>query len=385
MSTAKPFFSILVPTFSQQAQAEATVASLLNQTFADFEIIVCDNWSVDQTFEVFNNHADSRVRVVRLPRHGLPSAMLEHGWKESNGRYVAILSAGDAFVHDALAQFKQVIDKKGAKFLSCRPAEFFDHRLPPEDARHASAGKTTTPATTGRVIPIPSLAYLSSFYSLSPFFSWQPSGHVFERELAERAAAKYQGLFRGPTPQAYGWPALASLTKSVTLIDRPLFVRHQSPKVWDLGAASDGSTEAEVFDVHEGWDVDLTELPVKAHAMIAALANGLWGLQRHPSAKALKRFGQDEHTFADLLDAELTSRKKNGFRVAVGEPERVAEWRKTLPSKPSPEVLANRLQARAWSIAWSVQNRVGTKPGISRECSAEGGMAEACKLVSDAR
>jgi Glycosyl transferase family 2 len=379
--TSKPFFSIVVPTFSQQAQAEATVESILQQSFRDFEIIVCDNWSVDQTFAVMNSHLDSRVSVVRPTRHGLPASLMEMGWQQANGRYVVILSAGDALVPGALDRFKHDIDKYKAKFLFCRPAEFFDHRLPEKDARHAQAGKVTAPATTGRTVRIPSLGYLSSFYSLSPFFSWQPSGHIFERELAEKATERFQCLFRGPTPQAHGWPALALLTKTVALIDKPLFVRHQAPKVWDLGAASDGSTEADVFDVHEGWDVDLTEIPVKAHAMIASLADGLWGIQRHPNAKALKRFGRDEHTFGDLLVAEIASRKKNGFRVAEGELERVEAWRKTLPGKPAPEVLANRVQARAWSVAWSVQSRIGSKAALSQSCSEAGGIAEAAAIV----
>jgi hypothetical protein len=384
MNAPDPFFSVVVPTFSQRAQAEATVASVISQSFADVEVIVCDNWSIDDTFESISNHTDPRVKILRPARHGLPASLLEMGWRNAAGRYVVILSAGDILVPGALNKFKQTIDKHGAKFLFCRPAEFFDHRLPANDARHANAGRVTAPATTGRTVRIPAVGYLSSFYSLSPFFSWQPSGHVFERELAEQAAARYQCLFRGPTPQAHGWPALATLTKTVSLIDQPLFVRHQAPKVWDLGAASDGSTVADVFDVHEGWEVDLTEVPVKAHAMIASLADGLWGIQRHPNAKVLKRYGRDEHTFADLLDAEIASRKKNGFRVAEGEPERVSAWRKTLPGKPSPEVLANRLQARAWSVAWSVQSKLGARPAVNQTCSESDGITEAGEIVAKA-
>ena len=377
---SSPFFTVLVPSFSQLEQTRATVASLIEQSLSDIEVLVCDNWSMDDTFQEFSNHSDPRVRAMRPPRHGLASAMLELAWPMASGRYIAILSAGDTFVSDALAQFKTVIDKTSAKFLFGRPAEYFDHRLPETDGRHPNAGTIRIPSTTGRVMRLPSTAYLSSFYSLTPFFSWQPSGHVFERELAETVAKRYQGLFRGPTPQAHAWPAIASLSKWVMLVDRPLFVRHQAPRV-PLGAASDGSTEAMVFDVHEGWEVDLTELPVKSHTMIAALANGLWGLQRHPNAKMLLPYGRDEHTFAKLLEAEIASRQKNGFRVAVGEQERVAAWSKTLSTRPAPQVLANRLHARAWSMAWSLWSRVGATAAATKACSADGGMAEAWRTV----
>ena len=382
MST--PFFTVLVPSFSQVEQTRVTVESLLAQTFTDIEILVCDNWSMDDTFKEFSKHPDARVKAMRPPRHGLPSVMLDMAWRLATGKYIAVLSAGDAFVPHALEQFKEVIDKTSAKFLFARPAEYFDHRLPESDGRHASAGKVSIPSTTGRVMRLPSISYLSSFYSLTPFFSWQPSGHVFERKLAEDVATRFQGLFRGPTPQAHAWPAIASMSKWVMLVDRPLFVRHQAPRV-RLGAASDGSTEAMVFDVHEGWEVDLTELPVKAHTMIAALTNGLWGLQRHPNGRVLVPLGRDEHTFADLLQAEIASRQKNSFRVAEGEPERVAAWRSTLPGRPTPQVLVNRVHARAVSVAWSVWSRIAAAGASTKTVSPEGAMAEACAVVDASR
>ena len=58
-----PFFTILIPSFSQIAQTRATVASLINQTFADIEVLVCDNWSMDETYEEFSKHPDTRVRA----------------------------------------------------------------------------------------------------------------------------------------------------------------------------------------------------------------------------------------------------------------------------------------------------------------------------------
>lgn len=193
-------------------------------------------------------------------------------------------------------------------------------------------------------------------------------------------AAKYQGLFCGPTPQAHAWPAIALMSKWVMLVDRAIYVRHQAPRV-PLGAASDGSTEEMVFDIHEGWEGDLTELPVKAHTTIAALTNGLWGLQRHPKARRLLAFGRDEHAFGALVAEEEASRLKNGFRVPSGEPELVAAWRKTLPARPTPQVLAERLQARAWSLAWSLWSRIGAKGPFVKSCSPEGAMAEACRVV----
>ena len=64
-----PFFSIAIPTFNRSDLLPYAVQSVLDQTFQDFEIIICDNCSADNTHDVASQFTDPRLRYIKTPRH----------------------------------------------------------------------------------------------------------------------------------------------------------------------------------------------------------------------------------------------------------------------------------------------------------------------------
>ncbi|HEX8639024.1 MAG TPA: glycosyltransferase family 2 protein, partial [Pyrinomonadaceae bacterium] len=64
----KPFFSVVIPTRNRAQLLKHAIQSVLDQTFTDFEVIVSNNFSVDNTKEVVNSYADERVRYFEAPR-----------------------------------------------------------------------------------------------------------------------------------------------------------------------------------------------------------------------------------------------------------------------------------------------------------------------------
>ena len=63
--TAPPFFSICIPTCNRAMFVQRAVKNLLNQSYADFELIVGDNSSDDQTLEVIAQFQDARLQYIR--------------------------------------------------------------------------------------------------------------------------------------------------------------------------------------------------------------------------------------------------------------------------------------------------------------------------------
>lgn len=89
-----PLVSLITPTYNRAALLPETVDSLLGQRFVDFEYLIIDDGSSDDTLEVLSQYRDSRLRVLRQTNQGEVPA-INRGWLEARGRYVAIISSDD--------------------------------------------------------------------------------------------------------------------------------------------------------------------------------------------------------------------------------------------------------------------------------------------------
>ena len=69
MTPASPFFSIVVPAYNAGHFVEATLDSLLNQTFDSYEVVVVDDGSTDDTLARLRPYAD-RVTIIRQANQG---------------------------------------------------------------------------------------------------------------------------------------------------------------------------------------------------------------------------------------------------------------------------------------------------------------------------
>ncbi len=91
---SRPSFSVVIPVFNDPIGLLRAVDSVLEQSLADFELIVVDDGS---TLPVDLHLNDSRLRLIRLERSSGPGAARNKGIAASRGRYVAFLDSDDAF------------------------------------------------------------------------------------------------------------------------------------------------------------------------------------------------------------------------------------------------------------------------------------------------
>lgn len=112
---SRPFFSILMPTYNQAHYIEESIRSVLNQSYSDFELVICNDGSTDNTLEVLSKLNDPRIKVVNKKNGGTGSALNE-ALKNSSGRWVAWLSSDDLYEPTALEIFKNSINQNP----SCR-------------------------------------------------------------------------------------------------------------------------------------------------------------------------------------------------------------------------------------------------------------------------
>lgn len=92
-----PFFSILVVSLNAEATIGATIDSVLQQTFDDYEIVIKDGMSCDHTLSSFRE--SEKIRVYQQPDSGIYDAM-NQAVALAKGRYLLFLNCGD-FLYDS--------------------------------------------------------------------------------------------------------------------------------------------------------------------------------------------------------------------------------------------------------------------------------------------
>lgn len=88
--------SVIIPTYNRGAFLEETVSSVLAQTFTDWELLVVDDGSTDDTESVLAPYADA-LRYIRIPHSGV-SAARNVGLQETQGEWVAFLDSDDLWL-----------------------------------------------------------------------------------------------------------------------------------------------------------------------------------------------------------------------------------------------------------------------------------------------
>lgn len=103
-----PFFSVIVPAYNRAFTIERAINSCLRQTFQDFEVVVVDDGSSDDTESAVSRCTDPRVVYLRQENRGA-SAARNRGAEAATGEYVAFLDSDDEFLPEKLAAFHAAI------------------------------------------------------------------------------------------------------------------------------------------------------------------------------------------------------------------------------------------------------------------------------------
>ena len=105
----KPFFSIVTISFNQEIYLKNCIESILNQSFKDFEYIIQDPGSTDNSRSIINSYRhDSRIRIY-FEEDNSPSDGLNKGFAKAKGDFYLFLNSDDELCLDALKNFKNQI------------------------------------------------------------------------------------------------------------------------------------------------------------------------------------------------------------------------------------------------------------------------------------
>jgi glycosyltransferase involved in cell wall biosynthesis len=113
-----PLLTIIIPAYNAAAHLESLCEDILSESFNDFELIIVDDGSTDETFELAKKIASKDSRVIALSRkNGGPAAARNTGIKKARGKYVQFFDVDDGIVTDSLGKNVLAIESLNADIV----------------------------------------------------------------------------------------------------------------------------------------------------------------------------------------------------------------------------------------------------------------------------
>jgi glycosyltransferase involved in cell wall biosynthesis len=143
--TSNPKVSIVLPTYNRLAYLKEAVESVRAQTFADWELIIVDDGSTDETLHWLQSLDESVVTVVRLPHTGNRSIVRNRGIGQARSEWIAFIDSDDLWRPDKLTLQMEQLHANQNRRWSCTGVSFIDAHGAPIPQRagvpyHAHSG-----------------------------------------------------------------------------------------------------------------------------------------------------------------------------------------------------------------------------------------------------
>ena len=111
--------SVIIPTYNRgNSTLMKTIESAINQTYKPYEILICDDGSTDNTFDLIKSLNNPKIKYINCGRSGRPSIPRNIGIKKSKGNWIAFLDSDDYWMKNKLKNQVEIIKKKNCKIIS---------------------------------------------------------------------------------------------------------------------------------------------------------------------------------------------------------------------------------------------------------------------------
>jgi glycosyltransferase involved in cell wall biosynthesis len=119
------FFSIIIPTYNRATKITATIQSVVNQQFNDWELIIIDDGSTDNTDEVIAKIVDPRIKYY-FQKNSERSVSRNNGFQKSKGKFICFLDSDDLYRENHLKEMFDFISSHHEKKALYFTNQFID-------------------------------------------------------------------------------------------------------------------------------------------------------------------------------------------------------------------------------------------------------------------
>lgn len=135
MNTSTPVVSIILPTFNRAHFIGETIQSVIDQTFTEWELLVLDDGSDDNTKALVQQFSDERIHYISLPHTGYIGKTRNIGIQKSTGTHIAFLDSDDLWGKNKLEIQLSLLQKfPQAYFVFSNGEQFGEGAVHPPDS-----------------------------------------------------------------------------------------------------------------------------------------------------------------------------------------------------------------------------------------------------------
>ena len=110
--------SIIMPSYNTSRFIEETINSVLSQTYSDWELLIVDDCSSDDTDDVVQPFlADGRIRYLKNERNSGAAVSRNRALREARGKWIAFLDSDDLWMPEKLEKQIEFMKKNGYLFV----------------------------------------------------------------------------------------------------------------------------------------------------------------------------------------------------------------------------------------------------------------------------
>ena len=133
-----PLISIVMVNYNHEDFLGEAISSVIRQTYQNWELIIVDDGSTDESCNIIAGYHDSRIKPIYLKENGHICAATNIGLKEVKGEYIARLDSDDVWREDKLEKQVQLMQERtdiGLCFTKLEIIDQYSKVVPREEAQ----------------------------------------------------------------------------------------------------------------------------------------------------------------------------------------------------------------------------------------------------------
>ncbi len=221
-----PLFSIIIPTRNRAHLLKYALESVVTQEFDDWELVVSDNISSDETQELVTSYSDRRVRYVRPPSYLPVHDHWNFAIQFASGQYIHMLGDDDCLASNTFSAFANMLKETLSPIVGCRTVDYYAKDYLVDGQKNI----ILVDSFTSKLRRIDTRAVLAEYFRFSfPIYFPKVQAVSISKTIVDAITQRLGHFFEQPFPEYVGFPMAFAMSSFYFFLDQPLIVVGRTP------------------------------------------------------------------------------------------------------------------------------------------------------------